>query len=262
MRNRNCPQKAFTLIELLVTIAIISILAAIIFPVLAQAREKARTAACINNCNQMGMAIQMYLQDNDEQMLFYAKSKPGQSRNGASTPDSQIDAERWWNVLHPYLKNSKVFVCPSDPAPILSNDENGNPDIARSYIAARFSESLKLEQISTPSDTIVIMDKRDKDQTGKAITDSWIEPFNGDFYPDTANPSLMRVAGNRHQGRVSCVLFDGHVKAFLPDTIRQSIDLTGCRLVYEYPIAGVMDISVGGVNNICNPVNSPHFTYP
>src|SRR5690349_1198472 len=59
---------AFTLIELLVVIAIIAILAAILFPVFAQAREKARTAGCLSNEKQIGVALQMYLQDNDEHM--------------------------------------------------------------------------------------------------------------------------------------------------------------------------------------------------
>ncbi|RZM10951.1 MAG: prepilin-type N-terminal cleavage/methylation domain-containing protein, partial [Pedobacter sp.] len=56
----------FTLIELLVVIAIIAILAAILFPVFAQAREKARQASSLSNIKQLGLAMQMYIQDNDE----------------------------------------------------------------------------------------------------------------------------------------------------------------------------------------------------
>jgi prepilin-type N-terminal cleavage/methylation domain-containing protein len=59
-------RSGFTLIELLVVIAIIAILAAILFPVFAQAREKARSAACLSNLKQMGTALQMYGQDYDE----------------------------------------------------------------------------------------------------------------------------------------------------------------------------------------------------
>src|SRR5690242_18323242 len=60
--------RAFTLIELLVVIAIIAILAAILFPVFAQAREKARSAACLSNQKQIGTAVQMYVQDYDEHL--------------------------------------------------------------------------------------------------------------------------------------------------------------------------------------------------
>jgi prepilin-type N-terminal cleavage/methylation domain-containing protein/prepilin-type processing-associated H-X9-DG protein len=61
-------KSGFTLIELLVVIAIIAILAAILFPVFAQAREKARAIACVSNEKQIGLGVQMYLQDADEIM--------------------------------------------------------------------------------------------------------------------------------------------------------------------------------------------------
>src|SRR5437588_3230448 len=58
--------RGFTLIELLVVIAIIAILAAILFPVFAQAREKARAAACLSNTKQIATALAMYIQDYEE----------------------------------------------------------------------------------------------------------------------------------------------------------------------------------------------------
>ena len=63
--NPITPKKGFTLIELLVVIAIIAILAAVLLPALAKAKEKAKTTACINNNRQIGTAIMMYIQDNN-----------------------------------------------------------------------------------------------------------------------------------------------------------------------------------------------------
>src|SRR2546425_6474218 len=58
----------FTLIELLVVIAIIAILAPILFPVFAQARDKARQAACLSNLRQICTGLAMYVQDYDERL--------------------------------------------------------------------------------------------------------------------------------------------------------------------------------------------------
>src|SRR6266516_2599720 len=65
-------RRGFTLIELLVVIAIIAILAAILFPVFAQARDKARATGCLSNCKQLGTAVTMYAQDNDERFFWQA----------------------------------------------------------------------------------------------------------------------------------------------------------------------------------------------
>ena len=58
-------KKAFTLIELLVVIAIIAILAAIVFPVFAQAKNAAKTTACLSNAKQIGLGTMQYLADSD-----------------------------------------------------------------------------------------------------------------------------------------------------------------------------------------------------
>jgi prepilin-type N-terminal cleavage/methylation domain-containing protein/prepilin-type processing-associated H-X9-DG protein len=92
---------AFTLIELLVVIAVIAIVAAILFPVFAQAREKARAAACLSNLKQIGMATRMYSQDYDEVLVpNYLYS-------------SKTIWTWWFDLLQPYVKNRAVFLCPS-----------------------------------------------------------------------------------------------------------------------------------------------------
>src|SRR5260370_37829686 len=80
--QKGARKRAFTLIELLVVIAIIAILAAILFPVFAQARDKARHAACLSNCKQIGLAVTMYANDYDE-TFFWQKSWDQEAEIGA-----------------------------------------------------------------------------------------------------------------------------------------------------------------------------------
>jgi len=103
-------RNAFTLIELLVVIAIIAILAAILFPVFAAARESARKTSCLSNTKQLGLGMMQYLQDYDEK--FPAWQWGGTPPNDRFHEDS---GSYWCNAIYPYVKNTAVYRCPSDP---------------------------------------------------------------------------------------------------------------------------------------------------
>jgi prepilin-type N-terminal cleavage/methylation domain-containing protein/prepilin-type processing-associated H-X9-DG protein len=116
-------RSGFTLIELLVVIAIIAILAAILFPVFAQAREKARQTACLNNQKQWATAALMYIGDYDDTYPL-SMSYNGTTwftglhdtpANWRLTNTAQIARHNafWVNAVLPYIKTAEIAYCPS-----------------------------------------------------------------------------------------------------------------------------------------------------
>ncbi len=156
-------QKAFTLIELLIVIAIIAILAAILFPVFARARENARRTSCLSNLKQIGLGALQYAQDFDETMVG--------TELGDDTPSSP---EYFWaEMIAPYTKSTQILNCPSATPHVQFNaPEAGFPagitrewsysyaindvrDASDNRVGAAFN---RLSMFSRPAETVFILD--------------------------------------------------------------------------------------------------------
>src|SRR5437588_7918314 len=105
-------RKGFTLIELLVVVAIVVILAGILFPAFASARRAAYNAACISNLKQIGLATSMYTQDYDE--TFPVACCQADRVLGKAQPNLPTPTPYFWEVIAPYVKNSRIWRCPGD----------------------------------------------------------------------------------------------------------------------------------------------------
>ncbi|MCW3062142.1 MAG: prepilin-type N-terminal cleavage/methylation domain [Capsulimonas sp.] len=237
--NRQTASTGFTLIELLVVIAIIAILAAILFPVFAQAREKARSTACLSNLKQIGLAVVQYTQDNDERYMYEYRDENGGGtawpNNPPTLPNGQLAgwytaplnnlaSSNWAYELQPYIKNTQVMACPSAP------DQQGwNPPtttdkisyVATSYVLDGFAnpgKPLSLAAIVAPSDLILLFDG------GNATKVAQIQGWNGydfnnrcvvnnNFRPsDGVCPQCYGDWIARHQGGRNYMFADGHAK--------------------------------------------------
>lgn len=251
-------RSGFTLIELLVVIAIISILAAILFPVFAQAREKAREVACVSNARQVGLAVKMYEQDNDETMPIFNMYNTVASGGDPGKPGHKgVEAE-----VAPYTKAPNLFVCP---------DDAGGPAAAgaKSY-AEKFGSSYRFDQAcytveagplhgGQPGSGSFEDDKELDDPeavnfgavtviaTAHSVTDSeFTVPANTRIMRDEMFPwfSPQQDTGNKYgyaagyyqqwHPRGGTVIFaDGHAKFITSETVFQKIATTPDGHTYE-----------------------------
>ena len=99
---------AFTLIELLVVLAIIALLAALIFPAINRAKESGKGAACISNLRQVGIALQLYVQENNNRLPQMRDKSLTTKTNELPGPDEALISQ---------LGNRNVLRCPSDKWP-------------------------------------------------------------------------------------------------------------------------------------------------
>jgi prepilin-type N-terminal cleavage/methylation domain-containing protein/prepilin-type processing-associated H-X9-DG protein len=224
----------FTLIELLVVIAIIAILAAILFPVFAQARDKARSASCLSNQKQLGVALMMYMQDYDEKTIwFYNASVAAYSKD--------YHAGYWYHPIMPYVKNADVFRCPSvsrspecdpDRKPVASYNRCGfGINVAHIGYASgdpylspgKAAETRALAAITEPARVIFLadsqLDPRKEENLGwqdikcpfphKQPLASQVDIYvNDKGWGGPGNPNISK----RHQGGANAIFMDGHAK--------------------------------------------------
>lgn len=191
----------FTLIELLVTIAIIALLAGILFPVFARARETARSANCQSNLKQFGTACLIYAQDWDDYL-----------------PISSTDFKLWDYQLMPYIhydianyltrRDFSIFHCPSgkDSPSCFGYRRRGYA--YNEYIAVNYKETAVLTSIETPSNTVLMTDSvfnSSTNEEGFTIMRIVHGPFVG--------PNYIKFFSYRHFDRANVLFADGHVKS-------------------------------------------------
>ena len=206
-------KRGFTLIELLVVVAIIAVLAAILFPVFARAKEKARITSCTNNLRQLGTAFAMYRTDHDGRMPW-----------DWYTDDNNI-TQRWIHLIYTYAgNNDQVFQCPTHPA---TDEADWSPPyttrgpLSSYYYCHYYLGGVSEGDIKNAAGTIMLMDgwyfpHKTADYTAGmfnspnangVVMANWVNGIT-DTYVNAEILDQMR----RHNEGVVAAYLDGHVK--------------------------------------------------
>jgi len=229
--------RAFTLIELLVVIAIIAILAAILFPVFSQAKAAAKSAACLSNTRQIGLATQMYITDYD---WAYPQSKQSDPNPQIDDYDGSLENPDNGSVfakILPYtghgssssedvMYQQKLFMCPADPNPFdLSCPDVlniGGPHVISYLINGYFVWGLNESSIGAPASVIEYTERRSETVNGVApYCDDIYHPWYNYLNPNLNNanavdnemdPLVGAMATTRHTTGANYTFAEGHAK--------------------------------------------------
>ena len=217
--QRGRKRRAFTLIEILVVIVIMGILAAIRFPDFARARAGARRASCSSNLRQIGLGAMQYTQDNAGTLM----------RNWSGTdfgPSDATERYKWMDAIQPYIRNTKVFTCPSDslnPPYIFRDGKNyGSYCINGAYFSEpvnvrRSPNIARQSRIADPSGTLWVGDSYA--ESGETFSTGWPDVAANPTIDETVNPRKFDRLIERHLGTLNVLYCDGHVKAVSLDLL-------------------------------------------
>lgn len=232
-------QSAFTLVELLTVVAIVAALAAIVFPVVAQTREKARQTACVSNVRQLGAALISYATDNDETFPYSYRD----------------DIDNYWpHFIAAYSgagpKEGKLHTCPTTG--LRNTTYSTNPQIVGLYSPAPasanfFQTVVRRDEVTVPASIVLLGDglaRRDgsnvepefvraaaefayphpalrRDHTSDA---NWCAPW---VVPNTDDCNNKQIAWRHNRGLngtggANFVFCDGHAQWETPGSLRDA----------------------------------------
>ena len=223
----------FTLIELLVVIAIVAILASLLLPVLTKSKAKVEGATCANNIKQLGLAWQLYADENGD-LLVNNHGVPetlARRQTWANNVEDWVDGEDNTNVVYlsesklgPYANRStRIYKCPADREPAANgerirsmsmNGMVGNPGELTNRFNPLYVQFYKAAEAPNPAGIFVFLDEH-------------CDTLNDGFFINRLEDYTWgNVPGSYHNGAVNLSFVDGHLESHrwvVADTIRAPV---------------------------------------
>lgn len=188
----NQLKRAFTSLELLLTLSIVGLLAAILFPVFARARENARRSSCQSNLKQIGLGLKQYQQDYDERTLVVDENS----------------RYLWFQSLRPYVKSEQVFRC---PAVAESSDTPTSQPTSDYAFNGFFTHALSVDNIQNAAEQIALSER--------------VKRYDAaDYHTWEAVPFGLQLNTALHLAGANYLFADSHVKWYRwPNTLQPAV---------------------------------------
>lgn len=221
---RRTKTRGFTLVEILIVIAVVGVLAAILFPVFARVREAGRRTVCLSHLTQLALGMQQYVADNNGRYPA-RKSPDGENIEMGVLIDSDVNQGPfgWQYAVFPYIRTGGVFGCPSqviDPRenhafnpvyPLSSTDYVFNSGWLNKLVAASDGNTF-IVQPDGSRKRVIKVGRKEAALTNPAAI--WLNTDRG--YVGESRTGMVL-----HSGGANYSFCDGHVKWLTPQGINE-----------------------------------------